>query len=50
MELKKPSFPKINEPVIKWATELNKIFSKEEIQMAKKHKIKCLPSLVIKEM
>jgi hypothetical protein len=33
----------------KWATELN-TFSKEEIQMAKKHKKKCLPSMAIKEL
>jgi hypothetical protein len=38
-ELKKPNSPKINEPINKWATELNRTFSKEEIQMAKKHMI-----------
>jgi ribonucleotide reductase beta subunit family protein with ferritin-like domain len=35
-ELKKLNSPRINEQIKKWATELNRTFSKEEIQMAKK--------------
>jgi hypothetical protein len=36
-ELKKLNSPQINETIKKWATILNRTFSKEEIQMAKKH-------------
>jgi hypothetical protein len=36
MEFKKLNSPKINEPIKKWTTELNRTFSKEEIQMDKK--------------
>jgi hypothetical protein len=49
-ELKKLNSPKINEPINKWATELNRALSKEEIQMTKKHLKKCSPSLAVKEM
>jgi hypothetical protein len=36
-ELKKLNSPKTNEAIKKWASELNRTFSKEEIQIAKKH-------------
>jgi hypothetical protein len=40
-DLKILNSTKINEPIKKWATEINRIFSKIEIQMAKKHMKKC---------
>jgi hypothetical protein len=34
----------------KWANELNRVFSKEEVQLAKKLMKKCSPSLTIKKI